>query len=147
MSRASPDLTAASVTTDGERGRSRIGLGLAGLFLAFIATLAACGGGSANALGVGADCAENADCDVEGGQSCLTNFKGGYCGVAGCKADADCPSGSACVAHTDGKNYCFLLCTDKVQCNDNRSADTEANCSSTATLVSGAKDKACVPPS
>ena len=57
-------------------------------------------------------------------------------------------AGSACVAHTDGKNYCFLICTDKSQCNVNRAADVEANCSSSVVFVEGKLNvKACVPPS
>src|SRR5947207_15455563 len=80
-------------------------------------------------------------------QVCLS-FKGGYCGLADCQNDAGCPSGSACVAHTDGRNYCFLICTDKTQCNLHRSVDVEANCSSSVTFVDGTLNaKACVPPS
>ncbi|OIP40793.1 MAG: hypothetical protein AUK47_07480 [Deltaproteobacteria bacterium CG2_30_63_29] len=104
-------------------------------------------GNEANRLGVGAACASNANC-TEVNQSCLLQFKGGYCGVANCVVDADCPQGSACVTHDDGSNYCFLLCTDKAQCNANRPADSESNCSSSVTFAEGAKtSKACVPPS
>jgi hypothetical protein len=75
-------------------------------------------------------------------------FKGGYCGLQDCKADADCPAGSGCVAHTDGNSYCFLICTDKTQCNYTRPIDIESNCSSKIDFVSGQKtSKACVPPS
>lgn len=96
--------------------------------------------------GVGDACESNADC-VDTAPSCLS-FKGGYCGIEGCQGDADCPSGSACVAHTDGLNYCFLLCRDKPECNVFRDIDVEANCSSSVDFVSGKKDsKACVPPS
>ncbi len=104
------------------------------------------GGSAANKRGVGAECAKNEDC-TEQGQVCLP-FKGGYCGIEGCTADKDCPEGSACVVHDDMKNYCFLLCTDKLQCNANRSVDNEANCSSNITYVEDTNDgKACVPPS
>lgn len=86
------------------------------------------------------------DC-TEDGQTCLA-FKGGYCGLTNCQGDAGCPSGSACVAHSDGKNYCFLVCTDKVQCNLYRAPDVEANCSSNVTFVDGTQSvKACIPPS
>lgn len=104
-------------------------------------------GTEAQRRGVGAACTRNEDC-VELGQTCLP-FKGGYCGVGGCTAKAgDCPLGSACVAHTDGKNYCFLLCTDKPQCNASRPTDVEASCSSSITFADGTKNsKACVPPS
>src|SRR4051812_36172283 len=60
--------------------------------------------------GVGAECTTAADCpnppDAGRLLQCLA-FKGGYCGLEGCTGDADCPLGSGCVAHTDGKAYCF----------------------------------------
>ena len=63
-------------------------------------------------------------------------------------ADADCPAGSECVVHDDGTNYCFLVCADKVECNRNRSADNEANCSGSVTYVEADNEgKACLPPS
>jgi len=107
------------------------------------------GGGISQAQrrGVGAACTRNEDC-TEPGQICLA-FKGGYCGVADCTADAQCPAGSACVAHDDGRNYCFLICTDKLQCNQTRPVDIESNCSANITFVGDDKTgyKACVPPS
>jgi hypothetical protein len=95
--------------------------------------------------GVGAACSTNTDC-TEMGQVCLP-FKGGYCGVSDCTSDATCPAGSGCVAHTDGKNYCFLLCVDKSECNVSRPLEDEANCSANITFVGAAMGKACVPPS
>ena len=84
---------------------------------------------------------------MEVGQTCLA-FKGGYCGVQGCAKAGDCPVGSACVSHTDGKNYCFLICNDKAQCNVHRPLEVEANCSSSITFADGTKNsKACIPPS
>lgn len=97
--------------------------------------------------GLGAVCTEDTDCR-ESGQTCLTDFKGGYCGLRGCTASEQCPAGSACVAHDDGNNYCFLICGTKDQCNRSRPPDEEANCESSVTFVSGEKNlKACVPPS
>jgi hypothetical protein len=108
--------------------------------------LVACGDGSeADRRGVGSSCSSNDDCTEEG-QRCLV-FKGGYCGVMGCVADTGCPGGSRCVTHTDGANYCFLVCDDKADCNRNRSADIEANCSSSITFTDQSSGKACVPPS
>jgi hypothetical protein len=105
------------------------------------------GGTEAQRRGVGSDCAMSSDC-TESGQSCLTQFKGGYCGVTGCTNDAGCPAGSACVMHDDGMSYCFLLCSVKADCNRNRAVDAEANCSSTAVLVEEPRDrKVCSPPS
>jgi hypothetical protein len=124
--------------------RDRLMCGIAALLLAL-----ACGnddsGSEAQRHGVGAICASDPEC-TEVGQVCLP-FKGGYCGVADCASDLDCPAGSACVTHDDGKNYCFLICTDKVQCNASRTPELEANCSANITFVSGDKShKACVPP-
>ena len=128
---------------------------LALAFLILPPVLGACGsdnppGGSGNPaadIGVGDACGTNQDCLKEG-QECLTNFKGGYCGVRNCAGDIDCPTGSACVAHTDGTNYCFLLCIDKADCNVYRPVTDESNCSSNVDFVDGKRgDKACVPPS
>lgn len=121
------------------------------LVIAVLPALAGCGDDSTEAdrLGVGAECTVSDDClqdDIV--QQCLTQFKGGYCGVTGCTADADCPASSACVAHTDGTNYCFRTCIDKAECNENRDVANEANCSSSVTFVEDALNrKACVPPS
>jgi hypothetical protein len=118
------------------------------LWIQLCGALLGCGGGGSEAQrrGVGAACAADTDC-AETGQSCLP-FKGGYCGLAGCLDDTGCPAGSACVTHTDGKNYCFLVCTDKPQCNVYRSVDVESNCSSSVTFVDAKVTlKACVPPS
>lgn len=116
---------------------------LASLFLA----LAACGS-NADSLGVGAQCGTDTDCNTDLHEHCLTQFKGGYCGLQGCAHDADCPADSACIMHTDGSNYCFRLCTDKIDCNANRDPANEANCSSSVTFVDGTMArKACVPPS
>lgn len=96
--------------------------------------------------GVGAECTQNSDC-TESGQICLS-FKGGYCGIKDCTGNSGCPTGSACVAHTDGSKYCFLQCTEKTQCNANRTTANEANCSASVTFVDAATTgKACVPPS
>ncbi len=116
----------------------------------FILALFACGGegNEADNAGVGASCAMPEDC-MEEGQTCLTQFTGGYCGLE-CVVDGDCPDGSGCVAHDDGNQYCFRLCQNKSECNLNRSEEEEANCSSSITWVDDAAhdgDKACVPPS
>lgn len=114
-------------------------------FPCLLLSLAACGD-DADDLGVGAQCTQASECGEN--QQCLTQFKGGYCGLAGCKANADCPDASACVTHSDGKNYCFRVCKDKGECNANRSGDNASNCSSNITFASGKKEgKACVPPS
>ena len=102
-------------------------------------------GTEADRLGVGAECASDELC-LEG-QTCL-EFKGGYCGLAGCTDAASCPNGSACVRHDDGNTYCFRLCVNKAEYNINRSVDNEANCSSNVEFVDpGVHAKACVPPS
>lgn len=103
-------------------------------------------GTEADRRGVGAECTVDTDC-TEPNQTCLTNFKGGYCGVKACVDDAGCPSGSACVTHTDGTNYCFLVCESKSTCNINRTAVNESNCSASITWADTDQGKACVPPS
>ena len=114
--------------------------------LRFSPSAAATAESEAQRRGVGAACDATHEC-TETGQSCLTQFKGGYCGVAACTEDANCPPGSACVTHDDGMNYCFLVCNVKTDCNRSRAVDVEANCSSTAVLVEEPKDrKICSPP-
>jgi hypothetical protein len=121
--------------------------------------LAACDGGgtSADRAGVAAECVETLDCalyelpDAEPMRlTCLTEFKGGYCGIEGCQTSLECPEGSICVAHTDAANYCFRVCSDKSECNRHRSLENEANCSSNFDWANPADDdgaKACIPPS
>ncbi len=116
-----------------------------------------CGSSSeteADRVGVGAECTESQECESDDEDvtlECLTQFAGGYCGLADCEGDADCPEGSACVRHDDGDgaaNYCFRLCADKPECNRRRSPDNESNCSSNVEFVDGKHErKACVPPS
>lgn len=103
---------------------------------------------NADSLGVGAQCTKTDDCDTKLDEACLTQFKGGYCGLEGCMHDTDCPADSACVTHTDAHNYCFRTCSTKDDCNANRDPDNEANCSSSVTFVEAQMNrKACVPPS
>jgi len=117
------------------------------LLITLVLSLTAlCCGNDADDLGVGAECSSVDECGE--GQSCLTEFKGGYCGLRDCQHDVDCPDGSACITHTDSVNYCFLICGTKDQCNEHRDADNEANCSSSVDFIDGANDrKACIPPS
>jgi hypothetical protein len=120
--------------------------------LVFFVLLVGCS--SANQLGVGAECTADNQCGKA--QKCLTQFKGGYCGLSDCTKDSDCPSESACISAaastadggTSTQTFCFLVCTDKPQCNANRTVANEANCSSSADFVDGGQGrKACVPPS
>jgi hypothetical protein len=113
----------------------------------------------ADHYGVGAACDGDAVCDEyedfyeeTGSESfdlvCLSQFAGGYCGLEGCSGNDDCPDEAACVAHDDGKNYCFRRCTDKAECNENRPVDAESNCSANVEFVdANTSGKACVPPS
>ena len=123
-----------------------------GLLLAGVA--AGCGGDDsteADRIGVGAQCTDSAECesaDEDTELVCLTQFKGGYCGLEGCAGDVGCPDGSACVTHDDGNNYCFRVCQDKPDCNLNRSVENESNCSANIVFVDDRNErKACVPPS
>jgi len=106
-------------------------------------------GTQADLIGVGAPCKVQADClQTEAGvQNCLTEFKGGYCGLKGCTTSADCPAGSGCVTY-NAATYCFRRCKEKTECNLNRPLDIESNCSSNVDFVEGKTgDKPCVPPS
>ena len=117
------------------------------LALCFAIELDGCGS-NADDLGVGAQCTMTSECNTKLNEVCLTQFKGGYCGLEGCMHDTDCPTDSACIAHTDGHNYCFRICSTKTDCNANRDAVNEANCSSSATFMDPQNNrKACVPPS
>lgn len=130
-----------------------------GAVVTAVALLGGCGddgeGGTvADRYGVGAECLSDDDCQQTGlgvAEACLTSFKGGYCGIANCDGDVDCPSGARCVAHRDGVNYCFRTCADKSECNLYRAPDNESNCSSNVTYVdpddASVIGKACVPPS
>jgi hypothetical protein len=134
------------------RNRSRNGLAfLTGLIV--LGNIMACSDDNsgltpAQRHGVGAACAKDADCFVgDTALKCLS-FKGGYCGLEGCQADAGCPPGSGCVAHDDGNTYCFLLCASKPECNYTRPLETQSNCASNVNFVDRQKtNKACVPPS
>lgn len=123
-----------------------------------ILALVACSSGNeADRIGVAAICQEDEDCaevDIAGEPTqlqCITDFRGGYCSIPDCDSAADCPDGATCVAHTDGRNYCFRECTDKAECNANRPAEDEANCSSNFDYADAGDDesglKACIPPS
>jgi len=105
-------------------------------------------GSKADDLGIAGECTSTEDCpeDTEPPLECLTNFKGGYCGLSDCGGNEDCPEDSICVTH-EGSNYCFRTCVDKAECNANRSADNEANCSANITRTDEGTEKACVPPS
>ncbi len=117
--------------------------------LGLLAIASACDGGTeADNLGVGAQCTSTDQCNEDIMATCLTNFKGGYCGKTNCTADVDCPEASACIRHTDNVNYCFRICVDKAECNVNRDVENESNCSANVTFVEMANGrKACVPPS
>ena len=125
-------------------------------FVVLVVALLACGDDDgtteADALGVGAECGGSSDCLRQGdggiNLACLDQFKGGYCGLEDCTGNDDCPARSVCVAHDDGRSYCFRSCVDKSECNSNRSEGNEANCSSNVDFVDeDTPGKACVPPS
>lgn len=102
---------------------------------------------NADTKGIAAECKTDADCK-EQDQKCLTQFRGGYCGMKDCTADKNCPTNALCIKHTDNNNYCFRSCNEKVDCNANRSTANEANCSANVESVEGKKGiKSCVPPS
>ena len=117
------------------------------ILCALMLVVSGCGSNenAANQRGIGAECNLTSDCTTSG-QVCLTEFNGGYCGLAGCAHDTDCPQGSACV--TDNQtNYCFLVCAAKTDCNLHRSLANESDCTSSLTFVDGTMNrKVCRPP-
>jgi hypothetical protein len=129
-----------------------LSLGLTGVQLAV-----GCGGDedgtAADRAGIAAECASDEQCpearrgDDTIALQCIRQFRGGYCGIADCQQNDDCPDGSRCVSHDDGTNYCFRECTQKLECNRNRTPANEANCSSNIDFVEATAGKACVPPS
>jgi hypothetical protein len=110
-------------------------------------------GSEAVRRGIGAECTANADC-TEAGQACLTQFKGGMCGIADCATSAECPGGSVCVADPDlARTFCLLVCDIKDDCNVHRTLDNEASCNSTLNEIAvdggtdgGSGPKVCRPP-
>lgn len=86
------------------------------MFVALLATSAACGGSTAGptSRAVGGACTSNSDCDTQ----CLSNqtFPNGYC-TKPCSKDADCASGSQCVKDDFG-NICEVLCSTVNSCTD-----------------------------
>jgi hypothetical protein len=126
-----------------------------------VGAVAGCGGDEgteADRIGVGAECTVDPSADPPSNcpvvqkdemdiqLKCL-QFKGGYCGLEDCTGDVQCPEGSACITHDDGKNYCLRECTDKPDCNLNRPT-CPANCVGSVTFVDPRNDrKACEPPS
>jgi hypothetical protein len=110
-------------------------------------------GSAADRIGVGAECSTSSPCpkarrgEEEVQLACLAAFRGGYCGIADCQSDADCPDGSACVNHEGGARYCFRTCVEKAECNRNRTTENEANCSANVDFIAAEGVKACVPPS
>jgi len=136
------------------RGGALLSLGL----LAAVQLTAGCGDDdgatAADRVGIAAECTSDEQCpearrgDETIALTCMREFRGGYCGIADCQQNDDCPDGSRCVAHDDGSNYCFRVCAEKVECNRNRTPANEANCSSNIDFVEAAQSiKACVPPS
>ncbi len=122
---------------------STLSRGVVALVACFSFTVLGCG--DADDLKIGGECAASGECENDE-LICLTAFKGGYCGQEGCAANADCVDKSICVKH-NGTNYCFRVCKDKAECNENRTADFESNCSSNIERTDGGTEKACVPPS
>jgi hypothetical protein len=98
------------------------------------------------ACGVGAGCADGTDCAA--GLECVTEFRGGYCTKRNCSVNADCPKDSLCVSHSNGKNYCYPICTAEFNCSFCRHPDFVASCRDDVDFaVAGTTGKVCVPPS
>lgn len=94
--------------------------------------------------GVGEGCGVDAECAA--GLTCLTGYKGGYCGKADCSVNADCPTGSLCVKDGDS-SYCARTCAAAGDCAACRDPDFVATCKADATFMeAGTTGSVCVPP-
>ena len=63
---------------------------------------------------VGDKCTTSNDCPA--GTVCDTDSPGGYCLVANCDGDEDCPDEAVCVNFTDSLRYCLLKCKKNSDC-------------------------------
>jgi hypothetical protein len=128
-------------------GLARTTMILLGAAVVLVGGLSCSDGSQSDRLGIASECTKDADCPkIDGFQlTCLTTFKGGYCGLQGCMQDGDCPMGAACIVEGGGY-YCFRECSEKPECNAKRSTANEANCVG-ATHVGVSQSKVCVPPS
>jgi hypothetical protein len=65
---------------------------------------------------VGSRCSSPEDC--ESGMVCLSGqgFVGGYCAVAGCTGEQECPPGSACVSEQSQGGLCLQRCSTIKDC-------------------------------
>jgi hypothetical protein len=96
-----------------------------------------------NDCGVGETCAGDAECAT--GLTCLTSFKGGYCGKKDCAVNADCPTGSLCVKN-GSSSYCALSCAAPGDCAVCRGTADAAACKADATFMqAGTTGSVCVP--
>lgn len=94
--------------------------------------------------GVGAACEVTADCAAD--LECVTDFGGGYCGKAGCTTNAECPTDSLCIQHTDDVGYCFRTCVDAADCTLCRGYEDTTACTDDVTyLQAGSVGTVCVP--
>lgn len=109
------------------------------------------GGGSNNRkicvpgdCGVGAACRTNDDCN--GGLTCITTLRGGYCGEADCTVNSDCPNGSVCATLSNGKNYCLRRCNGESDCSFCRPWDDRTTCAGDVTFAEdGTTGTVCSP--
>lgn len=102
---------------------------------------------STDGLSTGAECEVDSDCERSVGQTCLTGFQGGYCGIMDCRTSNACPEDSACALHPNGHSYCLRTCLAEVDCNDFRSGDAQILCSDEAPFIDDQPENllACVP--
>ncbi len=85
----------------------------------------------------GAACHYFSEC--AGPRGCLFEDKGGYCAVAGCASDWDCPLDAWCITHS-GFFWCAAECSKPTDCRETAGFQCRA-----ATSVDGAEVSLCLP--
>ena len=124
-----------------------------------LGAVAGCGGDDsteADRIGVGAECTVDSSADppstcpvveMDIQLDCLTQFKGGYCGLEGCTGDVTArrgrPASPMTTARTTASEF---VRTSRIA--TNRSVENESNCVGSITFVDDRNErKACEPPS
>jgi hypothetical protein len=85
--------------------------------------------------------------DCANGLECVTSFDHGYCTIADCTLNADCPNDARCVTLPDGHNYCLRTCTGPNSCTFCRPFEFGGECTGDVDFAeAGTTGEVCLPP-